>query len=144
MRVGRELSWAATASSAGMNCPLFQRKFVWGENELDKRQINPTFNHMKKPPTATQEIAAAIGEYFLHFFEGDMVKTREYIAKLNILDIRADEHSVTIATPRPGIIIGKKGIHFYGLESALNKKLLIEETFSWNDYLMPYDPADYF
>jgi hypothetical protein len=100
---------------------------------------------MKKPSAAAQEAAATIGYYFLNFFKGDYQKTNEYINKLGITNIEVDENSIKIYSGRPGLLIGRHGVHAEGIGKVFpNKKFLIEESFCWSDYMYPYDPADYF
>lgn len=94
---------------------------------------------MKNPPQNTRDIGLVIGNYFLSYFENDYQKTGDYIRDLSITDIQDNGNIIVISTSRPGLLIGRKGIHIEGLTKTLNKKIEIIESFSWADIITPVD-----
>lgn len=94
---------------------------------------------MKKPPQDAQQVGLQIGEYFLQQNGENYEKTREFLRDLSITNIIVSETGITVETARPGLLIGRKGIHIDNLVEKLQKKINIVESFSWADYITPVD-----
>lgn len=94
---------------------------------------------MKKPSPRLEEICIQIGLYFLEYQREGYVMTTGFIHDLCISDIQETDDVITITTARPGLLIGRKGVHFDGLTARLKKKIQIVESFCWADFIAPRD-----
>lgn len=99
---------------------------------------------MKRPPEQTANIGREIGLFFLSQNNEDYQKTRKFLQKLCITDIREENGKLVIETARPGLLIGRKGINYDGLMKHLERKIEIVESFSWADWMTPIDVQEFF
>jgi predicted RNA-binding protein Jag len=99
---------------------------------------------MLKPSPEAQETAYKISDFYLTKHRGNYTDAIDDIDKLRISNIEVIDGVVSIHTPRPGLLIGRKGENINALSAFLGVQIKICESYDWESILFPYDPADYF
>lgn len=93
-----------------------------------------------------REMCSLIGLYFLGRYQGNYLKTTDFIMSIQFTNIEIKNNTLIVYCARPGLFIGRKGCHYEAISKQLEKyglKLNVIETFSWNDWIIPFNPHEY-
>lgn len=100
-------------------------------------------------PEEVKDIAQEIGQYYLKKNDGNYELAGDDIRKLCISEIRVsnvlsskgvESREITIVTPYPGILIGRRGSNIDELAKHLMAQIkVVEEENALINYLVPYE-----
>jgi len=121
-----------------------QKLDQWRRRKEHKKEYNERNKIRSCPSEKHREVCSIIGYYFLTYFRGDFQKTEQFINSLHITDVRINNNGkVIVCCARPGLFIGRKGIHCEAIKQDLGNigyEFDVYESFSWNDFLAPFNP----
>ena len=108
------------------------------------KQGNITNNITKDPIVDKITIASKIGRFYAEKHGWDTAAANKEILSLRISDIVINSDGIEIHLSRPGLLIGRRGTNIEALQRFLGCRIHIEEVNDISDYMLVYDPEDFY